>query len=212
MNRYGTALGVLGILTLAANCRADDWPQFRGPKRDATSKEKNLLKSWPKEGPKLLWKVKDAGFGYGSVSVADGRILLVASRGKEEEYIAALSAKDGSPIWTAKLGKVGNPDQVPAYSGARSTPTIDGQLAYALGSDGDLVCVEAATGKERWRKSLRNDFGGKPGVWAYSESPLVDGNRVIVAPGGPGAAVVALDKKTGATLWKAAVPGDDIAA
>lgn len=198
-----------GLSISCADVFADDWPQFRGPRRDAVSQERNLLMSWPVEGPKLLWQIKDAGFGFGSVAVANGRIYLVSSRGKEEEYLAARDAKDGRPLWTARLGLVGNPDQVPAYSGARSTPTVDGGLIYALGSDGDLVCVEAANGSERWRKSLRRDFGGKPGIWAYAESPLVDGPRVIVTPGAPGAAVVALDKKTGETIWKCSVPGDD---
>jgi outer membrane protein assembly factor BamB len=106
---------------------------------------------------------------------------------------------------------VGNPDQQPSYPGARSTPTLDGTRVYALSSDGDLVCAEAATGKVNWRASLRTDFGGKPGAWAYAESPLVDGDRVVVTPGGAQATLVALDKKTGAVLWKSPVPGGDVA-
>ena len=205
------ALAAIGIGLFAGASHAEDWPQFRGLKRDAVSQEKNLLEAWPMQGPKLLWQVKDVGYGYGSVAVAGGRIYLTGNKGLDHEFVSALDARDGTQLWSTRLGKVGNPDQQPSYPGARSTPTLDGDLLYALGSDGDLVCVEAATGKERWRKSLRTDFGGKPGVWAYAESPLVDADRVIVTPGGEQAALVALDKKTGATLWKAAMPGGEAA-
>jgi outer membrane protein assembly factor BamB len=201
----------VGLGFLAGPAYADDWPQFRGAKRDAVSQEKKLLKAWPKEGPKLLWQQKDAGYGYGSVAVAGGRIYLVGNSGLTDEFVSALDAKNGKRLWSTRLGRVGNPEQQPNYPAARSTPTLDGGNVYALGSDGDLLCVDAATGKERWRKSLRVDFGGKPGVWAYAESPLIDGDRIIVTPGGEQATLVALDKKTGATIWKSAVPGGDAA-
>src|SRR5205085_5836736 len=106
----------------------------------------------------------------------------------------------------------GNPDQQPNYPAARSTPTVDGAMVYALGSDGDLACLDAATGKVQWQKSLRTDFGGKPGTWAYAESPLVDGDVVVVTPGGKEATIVALQKNNGAIIWKSAVPGGDAAA
>lgn len=207
MRRGLVALAAIGLGLFVRAAQAEDWPQWRGPKRDGISQEKNLLKTWPKEGPRLVWQGKDIGYGYGSVSVAGGRIYLIGNRGLDNEFVSALDAKDGKPLWTTKIGKVGNPVQQPNYPGARSTPTLDGELLYALGSDGDLVCAEAATGKERWRKSLRTDFGGKPGIWAYAESPLVDGERLIVTPGGEQATLVALNKKTGATLWKSPVPG-----
>jgi outer membrane protein assembly factor BamB len=207
MNPLRMAVAVLALSVLAGAARAADWPQFLGIRRDGISEEKNLLKAWPPAGPKLLWRAGDVGYGYGSVSVLGGRVYLIGNRGPSEEFVAALDAKNGTPLWTTRLGKVGNPDQQPSYPGARSTPTVDGELLYALGSDGDLVCVDAASGKERWRKNLRTDFGGRPGVWAYAESPLVDGDHLIVTPGGQGATLVALDKKTGAARWKSAVPG-----
>ena len=95
---------------------------------------------------------------------------------------------------------------------ARSTPTVDGDRLYALGSDGDLACLRTASGKLVWQKNLRSDFGGKPGKWAYSESPLIDGEVLVVTPGGKEATLVALNKKTGAVIWKSAVPGGDPAA
>jgi outer membrane protein assembly factor BamB len=95
---------------------------------------------------------------------------------------------------------------------ARSTPTVDGDILYALGSGGDLACLETATGKVLWRKNLQRDFGGKPGKWAYSESPLIDGDVLVATPGGAEATLVALNKRTGAVIWKSAVPGGDAAA
>jgi len=98
------------------------------------------------------------------------------------------------------------------YPGSRTTPTVVGDVLYALGSDGDLVCMGTTDGKVRWKKNLRSDFGGKMGQWAYSESPLVDGDAVVCTPGGSGATIVALKRDSGATIWKCAVPGGDDAA
>jgi len=133
----------------------------------------------------------------------------MSNRGLENEFVQALSTENGKPIWTTRVGAVGNPNQNPPYPKARSTPTVDGDSIYALGSDGDLVCLETESGKIRWQKSLRKEFDGKPGEWAYAESPLIDGDALIVTPGGAQATMVALSKKTGAVIWKSVVPGDD---
>jgi outer membrane protein assembly factor BamB len=181
---------------------AADWPQWRGPTRDGISEEKGLLKQWPEAGPILAWQQTGLGNGYSSPAIAEGRIFLINNKDLEDEYVQALSTDGGKPLWKTHLGKVGNPDQKPPYPAARSTPTVDGQWVYALGSDGDLVCVDAATGNIKWQKSLRNDFAGKPGIWAYAESPLVDGDALVVTPGGKEATMVALNKNTGDPIWK----------
>jgi outer membrane protein assembly factor BamB len=202
------ALGV-NVFSLAAD--AADWPQWRGPERDGISQETGLLKEWPKDGPKLLWQMKDIDFGYSTPAVVGDRLYLMSNKGKDNEFVQALEVKDGKQAWATRVGKVG-PNLGPQYPGARSTPTVDGTLLYALGSDGDLACLETASGKTRWHKSLRSDFGGKPGFWAYAESPLVDGDVVVCTPGGAKATLAALDKKTGDVIWKSAVPGGDEAA
>ncbi len=193
-------------LTTAANMTAFDWPQWRGPDRSGVSSETGLLKQWPAAGPKLLWQVNDIGDGYSTPAVAGNRIYVMSNRGMENEFVQALATQDGKVIWTTRVGNVGNPNQAPNYPKARSTPTIDGDMVYALGSDGDLACLEAKTGKIRWQKNIRKEFGGQPGEWAYAESPLVDADVVVVTPGGAEATMVALNKKTGAPVWKSAIP------
>lgn len=211
MKTQNMALVALALMAVGTVARADDWAQWRGPKRDGISQEKGLLKAWPKDGPKLVWQVKDISSGYSTPVVVGNRLYVLSNEGLENEFVRAYSTTNGKLLWSTRLGAVGNPKQQPSYPGARSTPTVDGKLLYALSSDGDLACVDTATGKLVWKKSLRTDFGGTAGVWAYAESPLVDGNKVIVCPGSETAAMVALDKKTGATLWKSAIPGEKVA-
>ena len=211
--RPAIVLGIaLGLWLEPLVLPAADWPQWRGPQRNGISAETGLLKEWPKEGPPLVWQVKDIGTGYSTPAVVGDRLYLLSNQGLDNEFVQALEAKDGKRIWSQRIGKVGNPDQQPSYPAARSTPTVDGEWLFALGSDGDLACLERATGKVRWQKNLRMDYGGQPGVWAYSESPLIDGDAVVCTPGGGDATIVALNKKTGELIWKCAVPGGEQAA
>jgi outer membrane protein assembly factor BamB len=171
-----------------------------------------LRKEWPKEGPRLLWRASDIGRGYSTPAVVGERLYLLASEGTDNESVESLATKDGKKIWSTRLGAVGNPKQQPSFPGARSTPTVEGEFLYALGSDGDLACLEIATGKIRWKQNLRTDFGGKPGNWAYAESPLLDGDTLICTPGGSQATIVALNKQSGEVVWKCALPEADEAA
>jgi outer membrane protein assembly factor BamB len=199
-------LVVVALGVIAQPVAAVDWAQWRGPQRTGVSAEKGLADQWPQAGPVLVWQVGAIGNGYGSPSVVGDRIYLLSNEGLENEFVQALDAKDGRQIWSQRIGNVGNPDQQPPYPAARSTPTVDGQLLYAFSSDGDLACLETATGRVRWQKNVRREFGGKPGTWAYAESPLVDGDVVVCAPGGPDATIVALNKLTGDVVWKCPVP------
>jgi len=144
------------------------------------------VKEWPEPGPRLLWEVTNAGSGYSTPAVVEDRLYLLGNEGVETEFVEALAVADGKRVWLTPLGTVGRPKQNPNYPAARSTPTVDGDVLYALGSDGDLACVEIASGKVRWHKNLQTDFKGKPGEWAYAESPLVDGDTVVCTPGGSG--------------------------
>src|SRR5439155_12806240 len=208
------SFGIRGVLVLstALSVVANDWPQWRGPQRNGVSSETGLLQEWPKDGPALRWKVADVGSGYSTPAVVGARLYLLGNEGLDNEFVRALSVKDGKRAWSTRLGKVGHPQQKPNFPAARSTPTVEGEFLYALSSDGDLASLEIGTGKVRWQKNLRADFGGKPGEWAYSESPLIDGDALVCTPGGSEATLVALNKKTGEVIWKSAVPGGDEAA
>jgi outer membrane protein assembly factor BamB len=194
---------------LVASAWADDWPQWRGTHRTGISEETGLLKQWPKGGPKLLWERKNLGGGYSTPAVVGERLYLMANR-EGMEYAVALAVKDGSQVWATEVGKVGR-NQGPQYPGTRSTPTVEGDRIYALGSDGDLACLEKDTGKAVWAKNLKKTFGGAPGAWAYSESVLIDGDKLICTPGGKKATMVALDKINGETIWEGAIPKGDAA-
>jgi outer membrane protein assembly factor BamB len=204
-------LSLLLLPSSARWARGDDWPQWRGPGRDGISKEKDLLQQWPPDGPKLVWQAKDLGQGYSTPAVVGERAYLISNKGLDNEYVEARSVSDGKQAWSTRIGKVGNPDQGPSYPGSRSTPTVDGEWIYVLGSDGDLACLDAAKGEIRWQKNVRSEFGGKPGEWAYSESLLIDGDLVVCTPGGAEATLVALNKQNGEVIWKSAVPGGDAA-
>lgn len=178
-----------------------DYPGWRGANRDGHSPDKGLLKEWPEGGPKLLWTFDDCGKGYSAPSVAGGRLYYTGAR-KGKAEIICLDAGSGKELWATEIG--GDPEKGYNTSwgaGTRGAVTIDDGLAYAINANGDLVCVSADKGAKKWHKSLVDDFGGKIPSWGYSESPLVDGNKVIVTPGGKQGAIVALDKKTGATIW-----------
>jgi outer membrane protein assembly factor BamB len=209
--RWLASVAVIGVSVASLGLQvasAADWAQWRGPQRNGISSETGLLSEWPEGGPPLVWHAKEIGDGYSTPAVVGDRIYLISNQGTDDEYVQALSASDARQIWRTRIGKVG-PNQGPQYPGSRGTTTVDGKLLYALGSDGDLACIETEDGKVRWAKSLRSDFGGVPGKWAYSESPLVDGNKLLVTPGGAEATIVALDKQTGETIWKCAAPEAD---
>lgn len=182
-----------------------DWPQWQGPERNAISHETGLLKKWPKDGPKLVWKEEKLGGGYSAPSIAAGRIYGMSFR-DQDEVVWALDEETGKELWTARIAEAKRAPGPQGPEGSRGTPTVDGEVLYALGENGDLVCLETASGKERWHKNLISDFGGSIPRWGYSESPLVDGDKVIATPGASTATLIALDKKTGDTICKAPAP------
>jgi outer membrane protein assembly factor BamB len=188
---------VLALLVLAATSRAADWPQFRGPHRDNVSKDTGLLQSWPKDGPPLAWKVQGLGGGYSSLSIAGDRIYTLGNKGNVS-HVVALERESGKIVWSAEIGKAGG--------NLGCTPTVEDGRVYALGQEGDLVCLEAKDGQRVWHRHLLKEFGGVYGGWHYCESPLVDGDQVIVTPGGKAATMIALDKRTGKTVWQCAIP------
>lgn len=197
--RWLTATYILaGICAL--NSVAADWPNFRGPEVSGISKETGLLKQWPAGGPSLAWKTTGIGDGYSGVSVVGQRVYTAGDKA-DAGFVHAVNPADGKVVWSAKLGKSGAPGWG-GFAGPRATPTIDGELLFTVDQWGELVCLQTADGKEKWRKHFTEDFGGPRPEWGFSESPLVDGNKVVVTPGGSKGAVVALNKETGAVIWQ----------
>ncbi len=188
---------VAGSVAVAA-----DWPGWRGPNRDGICTETGLLQRWPDSGPRLLWKASGLGRGYSTVAVVGDRIYTMGQRGKNPKrvYVLALRRSDGAEIWATELPGTHHPN---------STPTVDEDRVYALGATGELVCLQASDGRLLWSKQFGKDFGGRMmSGWGYSESPLIDGEKLICTPGGPDALVVALDKRTGEPVWKGRAPTD----
>jgi outer membrane protein assembly factor BamB len=183
---------------------ADDWPQWQGPDRTAVSKETRLLKEWPKDGPSLAWKATSIGEGMGGIAVSRGQVYTTGDS-DGSAWLYALNESDGKQVWKAKIGRAGKYGNVFRPSGPRATPTVDGDQLFILSQHGDLVCF-TTDGKEVWRTDYIKDLGGIVPVWGFSESPLVDGDKLICTPGTEDGTLMALDKKTGKPLWKCKVP------
>ncbi|MBL4886095.1 MAG: PQQ-binding-like beta-propeller repeat protein [Planctomycetaceae bacterium] len=180
------------------------WCQFLGPNRKNLSSETGLLKSWPESGPKLLWTARNLGEGYSAVSVVDGKVFCMGTRAGRE-IVLTFDLKTGEELWATPNGDIFRNNQ---GNGPRSTPTYDNGKLYSLGAMGDLSCLDASTGRGIWKQNILTTYGGTNIVWGISESPLVDGDKVICTPGGSIATMVALNKQSGAPVWLAKVPGN----
>jgi outer membrane protein assembly factor BamB len=193
LSRISSILCFLCIPLLAA-----DWTTWLGPNRDGKSIETGLLKSWPEGGPKSVWKTTGLGEGYSSMAVVGTRIFTQGQEGNQQ-FVLALDATTGKQVWKTPTGKAYQNDQ---GGGPRSMPQVDGNRLYALASDGTLVCLDTETGRRVWGFNYTEKFGSAIPRWGFSEQPLVDGDRLIINPGGKGAAIVALNKTTGAVIWQ----------
>ena len=193
------------IVTLSAQTPSTDWPQWRGAERNGMSRDTGLLRQWPAKGPTLVWSASQLGAGYGSIAVAGDRVFVQGMKNRQS-VITSLDRASGKPVWSVALGPAQDNDRGP---GPRGTPTVDADRVYVLSENGDLVCLMVADGKAVWRRNILKEFGGRNINWLVSESPLVDGTRVIVTPGGRNAGIVALDKMTGTTMWVAKELSDE---
>jgi outer membrane protein assembly factor BamB len=202
-------LGFFGLLSLAMTvigwnfhgsdlAAPDDWPQWRGPNRDGISNESGLLKTWPKEGPKILWRVP-SGEGYAGIVIAKGRgYTMIGQSGNE--FLICFDPANGKEIWRLKTDGLFYNDQ---GNGPRSTPIVDGDLVFGLSGNGKLHAANAKDGKAFWSHDLSGEYGGKIPTWGISTTPLVEGEMLIVDVGGKsGHSVMAFDKRSGKVIWK----------
>src|SRR5208337_4871729 len=144
------ALVAINLLPSNTYSASGDWPQWRGPNRDGHSSDTGLLKQWPEDGPKLVWKATGLGIGYTNVSVVGDRIYTMGDLG-DANYLIAISPADGTFLWKTMVGKSGAPGWG-GFAGPRCTPTVDGDLVFAVGQYGEVLCANAASGAEVWRK------------------------------------------------------------
>lgn len=186
------------VMVVRPNADAEGyWPQWRGPDRSDVSKETGLLKSWPAGGPKRLWLFRNAGQGYSGPAIVGTNLFTMGGR-DGTEYLLAIDAETGQERWAAKVGaelKNGWGD------GPRGTPAVDGDRVYAMGGQGSLICAQVSDGKVLWERSMKEFGGGRPN-WGYTESVLVDGDKVVCTPGGRKGAIVALNKTDGKLIWQ----------
>ena len=199
MNRrdFCGALTAPALPAFTAIRNEPDWPQWQGPERTGLSPETGLLQSWPAGGPPMVWSISNLGEGYGSIAI-QGEHVFVQGAKDGNSVVFCLNRADGKTVGMVALGPGLDQDR---GGGPRGTPTVDGDRIYVLSENGDLGCIKPKDGSFLWRRNILKDFNGRNPHWLLSESPLTDGDRLIVTPGGPGACVVALDKMSGKTVW-----------
>lgn len=216
MNRlHQFAFSSLSIFA-ACSALADDWPEFRGPDREGVWREEGIVESFPAAGLPVLWRAS-VGAGFSGPAVAGGRVYLMdrvldegaaqdvqyqwnhrdTSRGKER--VVCLDEATGKKLW---MHAYPCSYDVAYGSGPRATPTVAGGKVVTLGAMGDLLCLDAASGRVIWQKNFVRDYGAQVPSYGYAGAPLVDGPRVIAVVGGEDHAVVAFDLATGRELWK----------
>jgi outer membrane protein assembly factor BamB len=179
--------------------RAGDWPKFRGHNGDGISGETGLLKEWPQEGPREIWRIP-IGEGYSGMAVVNGRVYTMEAR-DDSEFLLCYDAGNGQEIWRTKVGPILNDDQ---GNGPRATPTIDGGVVYAISGDGHLIAAEAQTGNTIWNIHVKKEFSFKdpPFWWGFSGSPAIEGDLLLLEVGGDGEnSIVALNKQTAEPVW-----------
>ena len=194
---YVVVAALAGLLLGNVNAANFDWPQWRGPDRTDVSKETGLPKKWPADGPKRVWLFENAGNGYSGPAIANGKYFTIGTR-DNNECVLALDANTGKELWVAKIG---GELENRWGGGPRGTPTVDGNRVYALSGKGDLACINVADGKVVWTASM-TDLGGKTPNWGYTESVLVDGDKVVCTPGGSKGALAAFNKADGKVIWR----------
>jgi len=183
-------------LSLASNIDENPgWPDFHGSGRTNISPDRNLLKKWPEGGPRKLWTYSQCGRGFSGVSIADGMIFTAGDFGPDE-ILTALDM-DGNLLWKSPNGDSWRRSS----PGSRATPTYSDGAVYHMNPLGRIAAYEARSGRELWAVDLKARFDAKYGIWALAENVIVDGDKVLCMPGGPKGRVVALDKRTGKTLW-----------
>ena len=188
---------ILGVV-LAGVAIAADWPQFCGPTRDNISVETGLAKSWPAEGPEVLWTV-GVTTGYAGPAIKDGKVYLMDHEGGESS-LRCLAFDSGKELWRVKFDDPGELKSK-KYEGTRGTPTVTEDSLYAVTLHGTVLCVDLKSHKLVWSKNMQRDYGKISEAWGFAQSPLLVGDLVIIAPLTKTHGVMAMDQKSGEVVW-----------
>lgn len=189
---------VILLLLFAANLYSQDWPQYLGPNRNSISPQVGILRSWPENGPEVLWTV-GIGIGYGGPVVKDGKVYLLDRDDEIGDNLCCFDLNSGKELWNFEYEAPGSV----MFPGSRSVPIVDGDYVYSCGPYGDLYCIDINTHGSVWNKNVWTDFGGEEiPTWAIAQCPLIYGDLLIVASQAPDAGVVSYDKLTGNVKWK----------
>lgn len=189
---------IAAIVTLTSGSTLSDWPQYLGPNRNSISDQKGLLRSWPENGPEVLWTVT-VGRGFGGPVIKDGKVYLLDRDDKVGDNLRCLDLSNGKELWNFAYDAPGRV----MFPGSRSVPIVDGNHVYSCGHNGDLYCIDINTHKPVWNKNVWKDFGGgRIPMWAITQNPMVYSDLLILASQAPEAGVVAYDKLTGDVKWK----------
>ena len=194
----GSVSSVVALFVLMACPAAGaDWPQFQGVNRDGRSPETGFPRTWPESGPKVLWSIS-LGPGFAGPAIVGDEVYILDRVDDEKDVLRCLDFTTGKELWTYSYDSPG----LVGHNGSRGTPTVDANYVYSVGMLGELTCVDRKTHKPVWRKNLPKDLQGEMSAWGIAQNPVLYKNLVIVAAHGPDASVVALDRETGAEVWR----------
>jgi outer membrane protein assembly factor BamB len=197
------------LFTVVFNTQSQDLAQWRGINRDGIYKDKDLLKMWAPNGPTLIWSTDQVGSGFSSPVVSDN-LLYINGEINRVAHLFAFGL-DGKLQWKYANGPEFFGEGYSAnFPGARSAPTVYSGLVYICSGMGRIACLDALSGEEKWTVNMVSDLGGIINMFGYSESLLVDENKVYCYPGGKETNVVALDRLTGKVIWKSQAKGDGV--
>ena len=198
MNQSKMFITVVVLLLGIADVCAQDWPQYLGPNRNGTSNQKDILRSWPENGPEVLWTA-DVGIGFGGPVIKDGKVYLLDRDNDKGDIMRCFDFSSGKELWRYSYDAPGTV----MFPGSRSVPTVDGNYVYSCGHNGDLYCFDINTHQPVWNKNVWTDFGGTQlPIWAITQCPLIYGDLLIILSQAPDAGVVAYNKLTGEVVWK----------
>jgi outer membrane protein assembly factor BamB len=191
------ALALTSILILNSCNQTTNWNQYLGPDRNAIISGDDILSDWGENGPKELWSF-DLGEGYGGVSIIDNEVFILDRVKGESDILRCIDFLSGKELWNFSYEAKG---ELP-FPGSRAVPTVDKKYVWSVGPHGDFYCIDRKSHEAIWNLNIKEVFEGESTQWGVSQSPVINGNLVLVAPHGKKAGVTAFNKLTGELEWK----------